>query len=234
MASVLFRILIWFSICSIPQKEVPKKQHIIFCACIFQYGPNQCMFTRFMNNKGKFLIYTGGEVHIMRFSKKLINFYFWLHQVFVAAHEWGLFQLRRAGATLHRGARASHCGGFSCCRARALGAGFSSCGAWAQQLWLTGSRAQVQQLWHTGLVAPWHVGSSWTRAETHVPCIGRWILDHCTTREVPNIMRLKECFFPPVFVKILFVRHCAYFYIPFSQRVGFQFFENIADDIQLT
>lgn len=25
MASVLFRILIWFSICSIPQKEVPKK-----------------------------------------------------------------------------------------------------------------------------------------------------------------------------------------------------------------
>ena len=33
-----------------------------------------------------------------------------------------------------------------------------------------------------GLVAPWHVGSSWTRARTRVPCIGRWILNHCTTR----------------------------------------------------
>ena len=42
----------------------------------------------------------------------------------------------RAGATLGCGARASHCTGFSCCRARALGArasvvvahGLSSCG----------------------------------------------------------------------------------------------------------
>ena len=42
------------------------------------------------------------------------------------------------------GARASHCSGFSCCRAWALG-------VWAQQLWLT------------GLVAPRHVGSSRTR-----------------------------------------------------------------------
>ena len=61
--------------------------------------------------------------------------------------------------------------------------GFSSCGTWAPQLWLTGSRAQAQQLWRTGLVAPWHVGSSQTRARTRVPCIGRRILNHCTTRE---------------------------------------------------
>ena len=55
-------------------------------------------------------------------------FNFWLRGVFVAA--------RRAGATLCCGARASHCGGFSCCRALALGAqasvvvarGLSSCG----------------------------------------------------------------------------------------------------------
>ena len=62
-------------------------------------------------------------------------------------------------------------------------AGFSSCGTWARQLWLAGSRAQAQQLWHTGLVAPWHVGSSRTRARTRVPCIGTWILNHCATRE---------------------------------------------------
>ena len=36
-----------------------------------------------------------------------------------------------------------------------------------------------------GLVAPRHVGSSRTRAWTCVPCIGRWILNHCSTREVP-------------------------------------------------
>ena len=48
-------------------------------------------------------------------------------------------QLRRVGTTLHRGAWSSHCGGFSCCRAQALGVrasvvvacGLSSCGTWA-------------------------------------------------------------------------------------------------------
>ena len=33
-------------------------------------------------------------------------------------------------------------------------------------------------------VAPWYVGCSWTRDRTCVPCIGRQILIHCTTREV--------------------------------------------------
>ena len=55
-------------------------------------------------------------------------------------------QLRQAGATLRCGARASHCGGFSCCRAWALGAGFSSCSTRAQQLWLTGSEVVVHGL----------------------------------------------------------------------------------------
>ena len=63
--------------------------------------------------------------------------------------------------------------------------GFSSCGAWAQQLWLAGSRAQAQQLWHMGLAAPRHVGSSRTRDRTRVSRIGRRILNHCATREVP-------------------------------------------------
>ena len=43
----------------------------------------------------------------------------------------------------------------------------------------------LQQLWRTGLVALWHVGSSQTRAQTRIPCIGRRILNHCATREVP-------------------------------------------------
>ena len=76
----------------------------------------------------------------------------------------GFLQLRQAGATLHRGARASHYCGLSCCRAQA-------------------PDAQAQQLWLTGPVAPRHVGSSQTRARTHVACTGRQILNHCATRE---------------------------------------------------
>ena len=34
----------------------------------------------------------------------------------------GFLQLQRVGATLHCGAQASHCRGFSCCGARAPGA----------------------------------------------------------------------------------------------------------------
>ena len=76
----------------------------------------------------------------------------------------GFPQLRRAGAALHRGARASHYRGLSCCGAQA-------------------PDSQAQQLWLTDSVSPRHVGSSQTRARTRVPCIGRRILNHCTTRE---------------------------------------------------
>ena len=41
-----------------------------------------------------------------------------------------------------------------------------------------------------GLVAPRHVGSSRTRAQTRVSCIGRRILDHCATREAPGFIFL--------------------------------------------
>ena len=69
-------------------------------------------------------------------------------------------------------------------------AGLSSCGTWAQQLWHVGSVVVARGLqntgsvvWHMDLVALRHVGSSRTRARTHVPCIGRRILNHCATRE---------------------------------------------------
>ena len=42
---------------------------------------------------------------------------------------------------------------------------------------------RVQYLWHMGFVPLQHVGSSRIRDQTCVPCIGRWILIHCTTRE---------------------------------------------------
>ena len=60
------------------------------------------------------------------------------YRVSSLVREWGLLSSYGAGA--------SHCSGFSCCRAGALGCvGF-------QSAWLPGSRAQTQQLRHMGLI----------------------------------------------------------------------------------
>ena len=90
--------------------------------------------------------------------------------VFSGCSEWGLLS--------SCGAWASHGGGFFCCGAQVLGCmGFSSCSTGAQYLQLV------------GLVVPWHVESSWTRDQTHVPCIGRQTPNPWTTREVPTIFK---------------------------------------------
>ena len=45
--------------------------------------------------------------------------------------------VRNRGFSLAVAVWASHCGGFSCCRAQAPGCtGFSNCGMWVQWLWL--------------------------------------------------------------------------------------------------
>ena len=107
--------------------------------------------------------------------------YFWLCWVFGSCE--GFLQLRQVGATLHRGAgTALHRG------ARAFHyRGPSRCGAQAPD-------AQAQQLWLTGPAAPWHVGSSQTRARTRVSCISRQILNHCATREAPYIILIQLYF----------------------------------------
>ena len=134
-----------------------------------------------------------GKVHMLYIFFIYINLfiYFWLHWVFVAAR--GLSLVAASG-----GYSSLWCMGFSLqwlLLLRSTGSrrvGFSSCGMWAQQLWLAGSRVQAQQLWRTGLVAPWHVGSSRDRARTRVPCIGRQIPNHCTTREAPTYVIINK------------------------------------------
>ena len=113
-------------------------------------------FVFFLNFIATFIIY--------------LSIYFWLCWVFGSCE--GFLRLRQVGATLHRGAgTALHRG------ARAPPyRGPSRCGAQAPD-------AQAQQLWLTGPAAPWHVGSSQTRARTRVPCISRQTLNHCATRE---------------------------------------------------
>ena len=119
------------------------------------------------------LSYDGGYLNHSLISFALINRRFFFFNLFTAV--LGLhfcarafLQLWQAGATLHRGARASHCRGLSCCGAQA-------------------PDAQAQQLWPTGPAAPRHVGSSQTRARTRVSCISRQTLNHCATREAQKI-----------------------------------------------
>ena len=74
-------------------------------------------------------------------------------------NEWG---------PLSSSLQASHCSGFS-----------SEHGLWSMQAPVAAARAQW--LW---LAALQHVGSSQTRGQTCVPCIGRQILNLWATREV--------------------------------------------------
>ena len=71
------------------------------------------------------------RLFIYLFNKFIYLFiYFWLCWVFVAAR--GLFLVAESRTTLHCGARASHCSGFSLRSTGTRRAGFSSCGTWAQ------------------------------------------------------------------------------------------------------
>ena len=125
----------------------------------------------FLNNEAAFLSF-----FFLNLGKPLIFIYLFIF-IFIFGCVGssplceGFLQLRQAGATLHRGARASHYRGLSCCGAQA-------------------PDAQAQQLWLTGLAALRHVGSSQTRARTRVPCISRQTPNHCATREARiNILK---------------------------------------------
>ena len=116
------------------------------------------------------------------FFKKINLFiYFWLCWVFVAAHGLSLVAASRGYSLLR-------CAGFSLrwlLLLQSTGsrpAGFSSCST------------QAQLLWHTGLADPRHVGSSQTRAQTRVPCTGRWIPNHGATKEAPVLHSFTYCF----------------------------------------
>ena len=103
------------------------------------------------------------------FNFYLSIYYFWLCWMYVAACRPSLVAVSRDYSSLQ-------CTAFS-----------------LQWLLIAEHRVQMcrhQQLWYMCLVAPSHVGSSQTRNQTHVPCIGRWILNHSPTREIP----IPHCF----------------------------------------
>ena len=83
-------------------------------------------------------------------------------------------------------------------------------------------------MWCRGLVALWHVESSWTRAQTRVPCIGRRILNHCATREalIP--------FYCQITVHCMDIQHFVY---PFIHQCTFAFWllktASVNTDVQI-
>ena len=88
---------------------------------------------------------------ILLLKKKIVSL-FLAALVFVAVLRFSPVVMS-AGLLSSCGARPSHCSGFSCCWAHALG---------------------------QGSVTPWQVWSSQTREPTHVPWIGRQTLNHWT------------------------------------------------------
>ena len=60
----------------------------------------------------------------------------------------------------------------------------ASSGRWLPSVQSLASGHVVQSLWCTGLVALRQVEPSETRDRTHVPCLGKRDVIHCTTREV--------------------------------------------------
>ena len=101
--------------------------------------------------------------------KKTLFIYFWLCWVFVSVR-------RLSPVAASGGHSLSRCAGLPLSRPLLLRS--------------TSSRHAGQQLWLTSAAAPQHVGSSQTRAQTRVPRIGRQILNHCATREAPDVEHL--------------------------------------------
>ena len=99
--------------------------------------------------------------------------------------EWGLLPGCRV--------QASPCRDSSYCQAEALGHGLSSCG-------LQVPEHRLRQLCLTGLAALRQVDPSQTRDRTRVPCAGRWLVNHCTTREVQKTTFLKPLIFGLTFL----------------------------------
>ena len=70
---------------------------------------------------------------------KIDNFFFFLVVLGICLCVWAFSSCDEQGLLSNCGARASHCGGFSCCGAQLLGTwasedvawGLSSCGSWA-------------------------------------------------------------------------------------------------------
>ena len=102
---------------------------------------------------------------------KIIYLFIWLSRAFVAALRFSLVVASRGYSSLW-------CTGFS--------------SWWLLLFQSMGFRYTGSIVVAHGVVALRHVESSQTGDWAPVPCIGRWILTHCTTREVLSKL-LRQC-----------------------------------------
>ena len=125
-----------------------------------------------------------GKGHVQVFP--LIFIYFWLCWVFIATLGFSLDTERKYHSFVVHGLLIV---------VLSLVLEHRIWGVWASVVVMHGlsswgSRAPGHRLWScgtwVGLVVLKHVGSSWTRDQTSVPSIARWILNHRTTREVQS------------------------------------------------
>ena len=99
------------------------------------------------------------------FFNKFIHF--WLHWVFIASHGLSLITVS-PGCSLVGELRLPMTVAFLVAEHRLQSTGSAVVGL--------------------GLAASWHVSSSQTRERTCVPCLGRGILNHWTTREIQPLL----------------------------------------------
>ena len=91
-----------------------------------------CSSEIFVNCSSSQLKYGKATFFFLRNSCNFFNYYLFIFSCVGSSFLCkGFLQLRQVGATLHRGARASHHRGLCCCRAQAPD-------AQAQQVWPTG------------------------------------------------------------------------------------------------
>ena len=116
-------------------------------------------------------------------DKSSLFIYLFLAALGLHCWAWAFSTWRKWGLLFNRSGQASHCDEerhqwlLLLWGTGSRHADFSYCALWALELGLSSS----------GLVAPLHVESSQTRERTHVPCIGRRILTHCTHQGSPNL-----------------------------------------------
>ena len=148
-----------------------------------------------------------GHLGSLHFKKNLC-IYFWLDQVSLTVCGLSLVVMS-GGYSLW--CQASHFDGFSCCGAKALGSGalvvaahgFSSFGSWALERGLSSCDA-----WAQLLPGMWNLSKDPARG----PCVGRWTVIHCTTREA---LFYTFCDTSSVTVNILTVISCYYLHMRF-------------------
>ena len=133
-------------------------------------------------------------MHLLLFSK-IIFICFWLYRVFIAACMLSLVAVSQ-GVSLLRGFPLRW--PFLLQSTGSRLEGYSRCGTWAQQL---GSRVWAQYSWHGGLVAPRHVGSSWTQIKPVSPALAGKFSTTRSPEKPPKVHLIMICKWVVVFMK---------------------------------